>query len=207
MLQQQQMQMQQRLQMQQQLQMQQRQQQQNQQQMRFNLQLPQSAAPSSLPSSQAPQAPGRVVPPRVVPAAPPVPAELTPEGDEVWDLAACAAFKDAFDRRLAEAAAAEEEGGLTAERSRELQRELEHNITDMDPADLDGKEPDYLPSAWWPEGEEVPKTALSEWRKKICDKFHTLLVEEIADGGDSMTIMRRLIYGTGWSRTRTRTPS
>jgi len=124
------------------------------------------------------------------------PAELTPEGDEVWDMAACAAFKDAFDKRLAEAAAAEEEGGLTAERSRELQRTLEHNIVDMDPADLDGVEPDYLPAAWWSgaEGGEVGKPTLGEWRKKICDHFHTLLVEEIADTGEAMSVTRRLMF-------------
>jgi len=122
------------------------------------------------------------------------PNELTAEGEEVWDLAACAAFKDAFDKRLAEAAAAEEEGGLTAERSRELQRELEHNIQELDAADIDGKEQNYLPAAWWPEGEELPKTALGEWRKKICEKFRTLLVEEIQDGGDAMSITRRLMF-------------
>jgi len=122
------------------------------------------------------------------------PVELTTEGEEVWDLAACAAFKDAFDKRLAEAAAAEEEGGLTAERSRELQRELEHNIQELDAADIDGKEKEYLPASWFPAEEEVPKTALGEWRKKICDKFHSLLVEEIQDTGDAMSITRRLMF-------------
>ena len=68
--------------------------------------------------------------------------ELQIGDDEVWDMAACAAFKDAFDKRLAEAAAAEEEGNLTAERARELQRALEHNIHDMDPADIEGLEAD-----------------------------------------------------------------
>merc|ERR1719230_782583 len=56
------------------------------------------------------------------------PEEMTPEGEEVWDMAACAAFKDAFDKRLAEASAAEGKEGLTAERAREIQRQLEHNI-------------------------------------------------------------------------------
>ena len=51
-------------------------------------------------------------------------------------MAACAAFKDAFDRRYQEAAALEEEGGLTAERTREIQRELEHNITELEPSQV-----------------------------------------------------------------------
>jgi len=122
------------------------------------------------------------------------PVELSAEGDEVWDMAACAAFKDAFDKRLAEAAAAEEEGGLTAERSRELQRMLEHSIHDIDPADLDGVEAEYLPALWWAMGGEVEKSTLADWRKKICDHFHTLLVDEISDTGDAMSITRRLMF-------------
>jgi len=119
---------------------------------------------------------------------------LTEEEDEVWDLAACAAFKDAFDKRLAEAAAAEEEGNLTAERARELQRMLEHNITDMDPSDIDGMEAEYLPAFWFASEPDKPK--LSGWRKKICERFHELLVEEIAEGEgiDKMTQTRRLLY-------------
>ena len=61
---------------------------------------------------------------------------LAEDTDEVWDMAACAAFKDAFDRRYQEAAALEEEGGLTAERTREIQRELEHNITELEPSQV-----------------------------------------------------------------------
>jgi len=111
----------------------------------------------------------------------------------VWDLAACAAFKDAFDKRLAEAAAAEEEGNLTAERARELQRMLEHNITDMDPSDIDGMEAEYLPVAWFASEPDKPK--LGSWRKKICERFHELLVEEIVDVGvDNMTQTRRLLF-------------
>jgi len=113
--------------------------------------------------------------------------------DEVWDMAACGAFKDAFDKRLAEAAAAEEEGGLTAERARELQRMLEHNINDMDPADLEGQESEYLPAFWFAES-EPSKAQLLEWRKKIAERFHELLVEEIIDTGDSMGLTRRLMY-------------
>ena len=112
---------------------------------------------------------------------------------QVWDLAACAAFKDAFDKRLAEAAAAEEEGNLTAERARELQRALEHNIHDMDPADIEGMEQEYLPSAWWVP-EEPAKPKLAEWRKKICERFHEILVEEIADTGDAMSVTRGLMF-------------
>jgi len=118
---------------------------------------------------------------------------LTQAEDEVWDLAACAAFKDAFDKRLAEAAAAEEEGNLTAERARELQRMLEHNITDMDPSDIDGMEAEYLPVAWFASEHDKPK--LGSWRKKICERFHELLVEEIVDVGvDNMTQTRRLLF-------------
>ena len=118
---------------------------------------------------------------------------LTEEQEEVWDLAACAAFKDAFDKRLAEAAAAEEEGGLTAERARELQRMLEHNITDMEPGDLDGMEAEYLPASWWAAGDPA-KPKLEGWRKKICERFHALLVEEIMDTGDSMGLTKRLMF-------------
>ena len=118
---------------------------------------------------------------------------LLEEEGEVWDMAACAAFKDAFDKRLAEAQAAEEEGGLTAERARELQRMLETSITDMEPADIEGQEALYLPAHWFADG-EVPKPKLLEWRKKICERFHELLVEEILDSGDDMALMRRLLY-------------
>jgi len=118
---------------------------------------------------------------------------LTEEEDEVWDMAALSAFKDAFDKRLAEASAAEEEGGLTAERSRELQRMLETSITDMEPADLEGTENLYLPAAWWANG-EPNKGAMTTWRKKICERFHELLVEEIIDSGDEMVLTRRLLY-------------
>jgi len=118
---------------------------------------------------------------------------LTEEEDEVWDMAACAAFKDAFDKRLAEASAAEEEGDLTAERSRELQRMLETSITDMEPADLEGFENLYLPARWWADG-EPNKGSMTTWRKKICERFHELLVEEIIDSGDEMCLTRRLLY-------------
>jgi len=125
---------------------------------------------------------------------------MTPEMEETWDFAACAAFKDAFEKRLAEAAKAEEEAGLTAERQREIARELEHNIRDMDPEDLEGKESQYLPAAWFASG-EVPKPKLADYRKKICDKFHELLVEEIVDGdpqleliGNAIPTVRRLLF-------------
>ena len=118
---------------------------------------------------------------------------LSEDESEVWDMAACAAFKDAFDKRLQEASAAEEEGGLTAERSRELQRMLETSITDMEPSDLDGQESLYLPEAWFADG-EPSKPKLLEWRKKICERFHELLVEEIIDTGDDMCLTRRLLY-------------
>ena len=118
---------------------------------------------------------------------------LMEDEEEVWDMAACAAFKDAFDKRLAEASAAEEEAGMTAERARELQRMLEHNITDMEPSDLEGMEAEYLPSAWWANGQPDNKK-LELWRKKITDKFHELLVEEILDTGESMGTMRRLLF-------------
>ena len=100
---------------------------------------------------------------------------VTEEEDEVWDIAACAAFKDAFDRRLAEAASEEEEGGLTAERSRELQRMLEHNIQDIEASDLVDKEGEYLPKTWWVDGEPT-KGKLAEWRDKISKRFHDILV-------------------------------
>ena len=104
---------------------------------------------------------------------------LTEDHDEAWDIAACAAFKDAFEKRVADAAKAEDEEGLTAERQREIMRELEHNITDMDPEDLEGKEHSYLPAAWF--ASEVPKPKLADYRKKICARFHELLVEEIVE--------------------------
>ena len=53
----------------------------------------------------------------------------SPNLAQVWELAACAAFKDAFDKRLAEASQEEEESGLTAERKREIERNLEHNVS------------------------------------------------------------------------------
>jgi len=117
--------------------------------------------------------------------------ELKEDEDEVWDMAACAAFKDSFDKRLAEAAAAEEEGGLTAERARELQRALEHNITDMDPDDIKDKEEDYLPAGWFAQDNLSKRPG---WRKKICEKFHEMLVDEIADTGDAMNLTRRLMF-------------
>jgi hypothetical protein len=125
--------------------------------------------------------------------------ELTAEGQEVWEIACLAAFKDAFDKRLAEAAAQEEEGGLTAERQRELARTLEHNIQEIDPADIDGRETEYLPAAWFQEEVEKPKKLA--WRKKICEKFHEILVEEIPDTIDvpegepgHMSVTRRLLF-------------
>jgi len=117
---------------------------------------------------------------------------VTEEEDEVWDIAACAAFKDAFDRRLAEAASEEEEGGLTAERSRELQRMLEHNIQDIEASDLVDKEGEYLPKTWWVDGEPT-KGKLAEWRDKISKRFHDILVEEIVDDA-SMTKTKRLLF-------------
>jgi len=118
---------------------------------------------------------------------------LKADDAEVWDLAACAAFKDAFDKRLAEAAAAEEEGGLTAERARELQRALEHNIQEVDQADIEGLESEYLPAAWF-EG-EPDKKKLGEWRKKICEHFAAMLVNEIQEvEGEEMCLTRRLMY-------------
>ena len=109
--------------------------------------------------------------------------------DEVWDMAACCAFKDAFDKRLAEASAAEEEGGLTAERAREIQRELEHNIVELEPADVEGQVEHYVPSAW-----SVGGGNTKAWAKKICDRFHEVMVEEIVDQGDEMSLMRRLLF-------------
>jgi len=114
---------------------------------------------------------------------------LTEEQDEVWDMAACAAFKDAFDKRLKEASDAEEEGGLTAERAREIQRQLEHNIVELEPSELEGKEETYLPQSIVDSGGNK-----ADWRKKICQRFHDLLVEEIVDSGDDMSIMRRLLF-------------
>ena len=62
----------------------------------------------------------------------------------------------------------------------------------MDPADIEGMEQEYLPSAWWVEEPAKPK--LTEWRKKICERFHEILVEEIPDSGDAMSITRRLMF-------------
>jgi len=70
---------------------------------------------------------------------------------------------------------------------------LEHNINDMDPADLEGQESEYLPAFWFAES-EPSKAQLLEWRKKIAERFHELLVEEIIDTGDSMGLTRRLMY-------------
>ena len=117
---------------------------------------------------------------------------FTEEQDEVWDLAACATFKDAFDKRLAEASAAEEEGSLTAERSREIQRQLEQSIDELEPVSLDGLEQAYLPAAWFEGG--VDSATLSAWRKRICARFKELLVEEIIDAGEKMSLMRRLMF-------------
>ena len=116
---------------------------------------------------------------------------LTEDSPEAWDIAACAAFKDAFDKRLQEASREEEEGGLTAERQREIQRALEHDIRDMDPGDLDGKERDYLPESWF--SPEPPKAKLDGWKAKICAHFHEMFVEEIVDI-DGMCLMRKLMY-------------
>ena len=104
---------------------------------------------------------------------------LSEDIDEVWDLAACAAFKDAFDKRLKEASEAEEEGGLTAERAREIQRQLEQSIDEIEPGTLEGMEDNYLPASWFTGGADASKKA--EWRKRICARFKDLLVEEIID--------------------------
>lgn len=40
----------------------------------------------------------------------------------------------------------------------------------------------------------MSKTALSQWRTKIVEKFRTLLVTEIEDQGDAMSITRRLMF-------------
>ena len=70
---------------------------------------------------------------------------------------------------------------------------LETSITDMEPEDLKDAETLYLPAAWWANG-DPGNGKLTEWRKKICSVFHELLVEEIIDQGDSMGLMRRLLY-------------
>jgi len=110
--------------------------------------------------------------------------------EEVWDLAAWAAFKEAFDTRLKNAQAEEAEGDLNAERIREIQRMLEQSIEELDPNDLKDREGEYLPRAWW-DGEEGGK--LDEWRKKICTRFKELLVDEIVDMGDGMRLTARLL--------------
>jgi len=51
---------------------------------------------------------------------------------------------------------------------------------------------EYLPKAFF--SDEPSKGTLTEWRTKISTHFHELLVEEIADTGDSMGQMRRLLY-------------
>ena len=117
---------------------------------------------------------------------------LDPAGTEVWDMAACAAFKDAFDKRLKEAQEEEEGGELNAERQREIQRMLEHNITDIDPVDLEKREEEYLPAAFF--GDGASGSTLNEWRVKICTHFHELLVDEIEDKGDEMGLTRKLLY-------------
>ena len=115
---------------------------------------------------------------------------LTEARDEVWDMAACAAFKDAFDKRLKEASEAEGEEGVTAERAREIQRELEHNIVALEPEAIAGDElTTYLPAAWF-EG----NARRDEWAAKICKRFQDLMVDEIVDGGDEMSLMRRLLF-------------
>ena len=104
---------------------------------------------------------------------------LKEDTDEVWDLAACAAFKEAFDKRLQEASEAEEEGGLTAERTREIQRQLEQSIDEIEPVSLEGLEEHYLPASWFTGGVDADKKA--KWRAKICTRFKDLLVEEIVE--------------------------
>jgi len=116
----------------------------------------------------------------------------TEEDDEVWDMAACAAFKEAFDKKMSDAQAEEEEGGLTAERQREIQRNLEHNITELEPSEIANVEDHYLPASWFAEGPDASKKG--EWRKRICARFKELLVEEILEGDEEMTVMRRLLF-------------
>jgi len=118
---------------------------------------------------------------------------LTEDADEVWDLATCAAFKVAFDARIADKHALEEEGGLTAERKREIERELEHDIEAIDEKSLATKEEGFLPGPWFANGgaDEAKK---KEWRVKICKRFQELMVDEIMDDGNPMSTTRRLLY-------------
>ena len=103
--------------------------------------------------------------------------------------------------RLAEASAAEEEGGLTAERAREIQRELEHNIVELEVADVEPLVEGYLPAAWFESGTPRPSPAWC-WSRSSADgpriamrRPHLQAAEEASGAKKSASASTRL-----WSR-------